>query len=265
MRIVSWNINALKAHEQAFRKAFNILKPDIFCLQETRVKEGQVSISFDGYKSYWNSADLHQYYGTAVYMRNEFHPLSIEFDWPLGDYGYQGRLMVIEFRNFYLVNSYWPFSAYSKDGYWLKYRLEWTEELEYRLKQLRKLNPSIIVCGDMNIVRRPEDAFDGKHIKRQGCFYPEEHASFEHFMEYSYLTDAYRALHPAPVLPSERGIYTTWSYSRDDVNRKNNQGFRIDYFLVEERTMGRVRDCLICDDITGSDHCPIVLDIDISI
>ena len=265
MRIVSWNINALRAHEKSFRKAMRDTQADIFCLQEIRVREDQMTISVKGYHSLMNPADASQYYGTGVFMRNDIHPLSVSFDFPLEGYDYQGRIIAMEFDNYVIINSYWPFSAYDKNWKWLKYRMEWNEHFQTFVHTFQARKP-VIICGDMNIVRESLDAFDGNAIKRAGCFYPEEHTAFDHLLETEHLVDSFRALHScaAPIdYRQNKGIFTTWSYSKDDYNRANNLGFRIDYFLVSEDLLPKIASSDILDDIHGSDHCPISLDIDL--
>lgn len=265
MRIVSWNINALRAHEKSFRKAMRDTQADIFCLQEIRVREDQMTFPVKGYHSLMNPADASQYYGTGVFMRNDIHPLSVSFDFPLEGYDYQGRIIAMEFDNYVIINSYWPFSAYDKNWKWLKYRMEWNEHFQTFVHTFQARKP-VIICGDMNIVRESLDAFDGKAIKRAGCFYPEEHTAFDHLLETEHLVDSFRALHPcaAPIdYHQNKGIFTTWSYFKDDYNRENNLGFRIDYFLVSEDLLPKIASSDILDDIHGSDHCPISLDIDL--
>lgn len=260
MDIVSWNINALRAHEEAFRKAIETLQPDVYCLQEIRIREDQMTFPVKGYHSYMNPADLSQYYGTAIYMRNEIHPLSLTFDQYQSEFGYEGRIIAAEFAAFYVVNSYWPFSLRSNDNKWLKHRLSWNSWFCGFIHSLQVKKP-VIICGDMNIVREPADAFDGKSVKKAGCFYPEEHEAFNRLLNEEKLVDVYRYLHPQIEDLGREGHYTTWSYSTDGVNRKNNEGFRIDYFLVSESLLPNVLSSDIHDDIYGSDHCPISLKI----
>jgi len=258
MKIVSWNINALRAHEDAFRKAIAALQPDVFCLQEIRVREDQRTFPAEGYHSIINPADMSQYYGTAMYFKNGLHPLSVTFDQYVSEFGYEGRIIAAEFPDYYIVNSYWPFSMRSADNKWLKHRLAWNKWLLAFIHQLQQKKP-VIICGDMNIVREPVDAFDGKSIKQVGCFYPEEHEAFDKLLHEEQLVEVYRHLHPLANTLGRNGRYSTWSYSKDNVNRKNNEGFRIDYFLASTCLIQHVTSSEIHEDIEGGDHCPISL------
>ena len=261
MRIVSWNINALRAHEEYFRKAIDDLKPDIFCLQEIKVREDQQTFPVKGYRSFMNPAEQSQFYGTGVFIKNSLHPLSILFDRNLPGYDYQGRVVATELQQFYVVNSYWPFSAYDKEGKWLKYRLVWCRQFQQFIHELQGKKP-VIICGDMNMVRESGDAFDGQAIKKAGCFYIEEHEAFDKLLQEERLVDSFRALHPLSIAQMKgSGDYTAWAYSKDDAQRKNNQGFRIDYFLLSECLMQSVSSSQILPDIQGSDHCPILLEL----
>lgn len=261
MKIASWNINALRAHESSFRKAMAELQPDIFCLQEIKVREDQQTFPVKGYHSIMNPADMSQFYGTGAFLRNDIRPLSITFDFRMDAYDYQGRLIAIELGNFYVVCSYWPFSAYQKDGYWLKYRIEWCKQLQDFVHELQEKKP-IVICGDMNMVHTSADAFDGKAIKKAGCFYPEEHEAFDQLLQDERLVDSYRALHPLLESNGRAGTYSAWAYSKGGEQRNNNEGFRIDYFLVSETLMPKVKSSEVLPDIEGSDHCPIMLEIE---
>lgn len=261
MKIISWNINSLRAHEQYFRRVITALQPDIFCLQEIKVREDQHTFPVMGYRSFMNPAEASQYYGTGMYVVNTIHPRSITFDPPLTGYDYQGRIIAAELNDLYVVNSYWPFSSYHKDSYWLTYRLRWNEYFQDFIHMLQEKKP-VILCGDMNMVRQDIDAFDGKAVKKVGCFYPEEHTAFEKLLQEEHLTDTYRYLHPVLEVEEGSGHYTAWAYSKDDVNRKSNQGFRIDYFLASDSLLPRILSSELLPEIYGSDHCPIILEID---
>ena len=232
------------------------LQPDVFCLQEIRVREDQRTFPVKGYHSIINSADMSQYYGTAMYFKNGIHPLSVTFDQYESEFGYEGRIIAAEFPCYYLVNSYWPFSMRSADNKWLKHRLAWNKWLLAFTHLLQQKKP-IIICGDINIVHEPVDAFDGKAFKRAGCFFPEEHEAFDRLLAEEKLIDTYRHLHPQEECLGRNGRYTTWSNSPDGVNRRNNEGFRIDYFLVSKTLMSSVSSSVIHDGLEGSDHCPI--------
>ena len=265
MRIVSWNINAFRAHESAFREAIRETQADIFCLQEIRIREDQMTFPVKGYHSFMNPATLSQYYGTAVFIRNDIHPFSITFDFPIEGYDYQGRIIAMEFENYVLINSYWPFSAADKEDKWLHYRLKWNHRFQAFVHAFQTRKP-VIICGDMNMVSQSADSFDGKAVRRAGCFYPEEHAAFDDLLREEHLVDSFRYLHPSATTNddhSAKGLFTEWAYAKEDDNRKNNLGFRIDYFLVSEGLLPAIVSSDILDDIHGSDHCPILLGVDL--
>ncbi len=253
MKIISWNINSLRAHEDAFRNVINELKPDVFCLQEIRVREDQRTFPVSGYISFMNPADNSGHYGTAVYIKREIHPRSIVFDFKMPSENYQGRIEALEFEDFTLVNTYWPFASLANGKRFLNYRIAWTHELEKFIHTIQK-NMPVIICGDMNMVRTEMDTWDNVATKNVGCFFPEEHQAFESLLSNEQLIDSYRHLHP-----NERK-YTVWGNSKNDITRKKNQGFRIDYFLVSESLRPRIHTSEILDDIWGSDHCPILLE-----
>jgi exodeoxyribonuclease-3 len=252
MKIISWNINSLLAHEMAFRNVIDQEQPDIFCLQEIRAREDQIAFRVEGYRSYLNPATLSRYYGTGVYIKNCVHPLSITFDPPVPGHDYEGRIEAIEFENFFLVNSYWPFSSTIE---FLQWRLEWNERFNSFIQSLRQRKP-VVICGDTNMVRGPLDTFDGKYIRKKPCFYPEEHEAFERFLEVQHLIDSYRYLHPDGTAQLE------WPYDKKNIYRKNRQGFRIDLFLVNEDLISNVSSSDVLEQYEGSDHCPISLSIE---
>lgn len=252
MKIISWNINSLRAHEMAFRNVIHQEQPDIFCLQEIRAREDQIAFRVEGYRSYLNPATLSRYYGTGVYIKNCVHPLSITFDPPVPGHDYEGRIEAIEFENFFLVNSYWPFSSTKE---FLQWRLEWNERFNSFIQSLRQRKP-VVICGDTNMVRGQLDAYDGKYIMKKPCFYPEEHDVFERFLKEQHLIDSYRYLHPDGIAQSE------WPYDKKNINRKNRHGFRIDLFLVNEDLISNVSSSDVLEQYEGSDHCPISLSIE---
>ncbi len=255
MKIASWNINALKAHETSFREAMTRLKPDIFCLQEIRVREYQATFPVAGYLSYMNPGDEKGYYGTGVYIRDGIHPLSLRFDEPMHGSQYHGNVIAVELDEYFVVCSYWPYSSKSNGVDFLPYRITWNEWFEGFIHKLQCEKP-VIICGDMNIVREEIDAFDGKIVKNAGCFYPAEHQKFDNLLINENLIDTYRELNPFGPK------FSTWPYSKDNQYRLNNEGFRIDYFLASAQLMPRIKSSEIHTDIMGSDHCPISLTIE---
>jgi exodeoxyribonuclease-3 len=254
MKIVSWNINALCAHKQYFRTALENMAPDIFCLQEIRCRESKVKIEIDGYKSVFNSADDSKYYGTAVFYRKE--PLNIIFDDDIDGQQHFGNIIAVEMDEFYVVCTYMPFSSTPE---FKNLRLKWCQYYQHFVHELQKKKP-VILTGDFNIVREDVDACDLKSVKNKPCYFPEEHVLFEKLIAEENLVDAYRALNPMDKehFDSKRkGIFSVWSYSYK--TRENNQGFRIDYFLMSESLMPNVISCACRDEFLGSDHCPIEL------
>lgn len=254
MKIISWNINALKKHQEAFQKVIEELQPDIFCLQEIRIREDQIDCRVEGYRCIMNPAHLSQFYGTGLYIRNDVRPKSITFDFDLKDSDYEGRIEAVELQDLVVINSYWPYSAQEKDGKWLKHRLAWTEEMIAFVKDIASKKP-VVICGDMNIVRHDADSYDHISVQRKGCFYPEEHEGFERLILEANLIDAYRTIHP------EGRKQTTWPNAKDNRYRMLHQGYRIDYFLVSSSLADKIIDSDILEDVEGSTNCPITLEL----
>lgn len=261
MKILSWNINSIRAHEQDFRKAMALVQPDICCVQEIRVREDQRTFPIKGYRSIMNPAEQSGNYGTGVFMKNSIRPRSVHFDFAWEGYDHQGRVLALEFDHFVLVNSYWPFSS---TKVWLERRIDWNKHFQHFLHDLQSRKP-IIVCGDMNIVNLDIDSFNLKAVKKAGCFFPEEHAAFDRLLNEEKLVDTYRELHPqsnATFDYKQKGIFSVWP---GDDYRNLGQGYRVDYFLVSQSLLPNVISSSIQDDIWGSDHCPIQLEIDIQL
>lgn len=252
MKIISWNINSLRAHEAAFRKVIRKEQPDIFCLQEIRAREDRIAFRVKGYKSYLNPATLSQYYGTGIFIKNDIHPLSITFDPPFPGHDYEGRIEATEFENFFLVNSYWPLSS---NPTFLQRRLDWNELFNSFIQSLRQRKP-VVICGDTNMVCGQLDTYDGKYIKKAPCFLPEEHEAFERLLKEQHLIDSYRHLHPDGTAQS------VWPNNKRKFFRKNHRGFRIDLFLVSEELISNVNSSDVLEQYEGSDHCPICLNIE---
>ena len=196
-----------------------------------------------------NPVALSQYYGTGVFIKDYLHPLSITFGPPVEGHDYEGRIEAIEFESFFLVNSYWPFSSTKK---FLQRRLEWNRLFNAFVQRLQQRKP-VIICGDTNMVRGPLDTFDGKYIKKAGCFYPEEHEAYERFLKEQHLIDSYRYLHPDGTAQSE------WPYDKKNAYRKKHYGFRIDHFLVSKDLIYKVGSSDVLEQYKGSDNCPICL------
>ena len=251
MKLVSWNVNGLRAVlGKNFLEVFNGLDADIFCLQENKCQQDQVSLDLPGYHQYFHSAERKGYSSTAVFSRKE--PISIMLDFEdNGIHPREGRVMTLEYDSFYLVNAYVPNSKEQLAR--LDYRMLWEEDL---LKHLNKLNESkpVIYCGDLNVAHEEIDIKNPAANHFSAGFSDQEREKMTQLLNSGY-TDTFRWLYPNTVR------YSWWSYRFNA--RANNAGWRIDYFIVSDRIRDKVTDSIIHDEITGSDHCPVELDIDI--
>lgn len=251
MKFISWNVNGLRAcNEKGFADAFRQLDADFFCLQETKMQAGQLDLQFEGYKSYWNYAEKKGYSGTAIYSRLE--PLSVVYGIGLDKHDKEGRVITLEFEKFYLITVYTPNSQDELRR--LDYRMEWDDEFRAYLKGLDGRKP-VVVCGDLNVAHREIDLKNPKTNRRNAGFTDEERAKFSELLE-SGFTDTFRYFYP-----DKEGVYSWWSYRFKA--REKNAGWRIDYFLVSDRLQDRLRGAGIHNEIFGSDHCPVEVDIDL--
>ncbi|MCD7720952.1 MAG: exodeoxyribonuclease III [Prevotellaceae bacterium] len=248
MRLVSWNVNGLRAVVQKnFSEAFLSLDADAFCLQETKLQEGQLDISFPGYQSYWNYAERKGYSGTAVFTRHE--PMSVRLGMGIPEHDHEGRLITLEYPSFYLVCCYTP---NSQDGLpRLPYRLQWEDDFRQYLLSLDKLKP-VILCGDLNVAHQEIDLKNPKTNRHNAGFTDEERGKMTELLESGFL-DTFRHFHP-----TLSGAYSWWSYRFKA--REKNAGWRIDYFLVSQRLAPQLRSASIHTEILGSDHCPVELE-----
>lgn len=249
MKFISWNVNGLRACcEKGFRESFKALDADFFCLQETKMQAGQLDIEFDGYKSWWNYADKKGYSGTAVFSRHE--PLSVSYGMGIDGHDHEGRIITLEMPEFYLVNVYTP---NSQDGLArLDYRMTWEDDFRNYLLGLEKSKP-VIVCGDLNVAHKEIDLKNPKTNRRNAGFTDEERGKFTELLGSGFI-DTFRHFYPDAT-----GIYSWWSYRFR--SREKNAGWRIDYFLVSEGLRNRLAGAGIHNEIFGSDHCPVELDI----
>ncbi len=249
MKLISWNVNGLRACEgKGFSDVFRELDADCFCLQETKMQQGQLDLEFEGYRSYWNYAEKKGYSGTAIYTRQE--PLSVSYGLGLEEHDHEGRVITLELEAFYLVCVYTP---NSQDGLRrLAYRMEWEEAFRAYLLLLDSKKP-VIVCGDMNVAHEEIDLKNPKTNHQNAGFTDEERQKFSTLLQ-SGFTDTFRLLHP------EEQVFSWWSYRFQA--RQKNVGWRIDYFLVSDRLRDCITDAKIHTDIMGSDHCPIELRIE---
>ena len=251
MKLISWNVNGLRAClGKGFMDYFSQQDADFFCLQETKMQPGQAEIPAPGYHEYWNSAEKKGYSGTAILARQE--PLSVAFGMGSELHDHEGRLITLEYDRFYLVTVYTPNSQRGLTR--LMDRLCWEEDFRLYLKRLDEKKP-VIVCGDMNVAHREIDLKNPKTNTENAGFTPQEREAMTKLLDAGFV-DTFRLLHPDVT-----GAYSWWSYMFNA--RANNAGWRIDYFLVSERIRDRVREARIDAQVMGSDHCPVVLDIDL--
>jgi exodeoxyribonuclease-3 len=252
MKFISWNVNGLRAcySKGHFEKAFNELDADFFCLQETKMQEGQLELSFVGYQSYWNSAEKKGYSGTAVFTRHQ--PLSVTFGMGIDMHDHEGRIITVEMEKFYLVNCYTPNSQDELKR--LDYRMVWEDDFRAYLKKLEETKP-VIVCGDLNVAHKEIDIKNPKTNRRNAGFTDEEREKMTILLD-SGMTDTYRFFYP-----DKEGVYSWWSYRFKA--REKNAGWRIDYFLTSKCLDDKLRGASIHTELYGSDHCPVELDIDI--
>lgn len=247
MKFVSWNVNGLRACiNKGFADFFKQVEADIFCIQETKLQPEQVEISFEGYHQYFNSAVRKGYSGTAVFTKEE--PLCISFDLGLEKHNDEGRVITLEYGEFYFVTVYTPNSQ--RELTRLAYRMEWEEDFRAYLMELDKKKP-VIVCGDMNVAHKEIDLKNPKTNTKNAGFTIEEREKMTKLLDSGFV-DSFRYLYP-----EETGAYTWWSYMFRA--REKNAGWRIDYFLVSDRLKERIEDNIIHKDVMGSDHCPVEL------
>ncbi|MBQ4355805.1 MAG: exodeoxyribonuclease III [Bacteroidales bacterium] len=246
MKFISWNVNGLRACAgKGFEEAFKTLDADFFCLQETKMQEGQLDMQFDGYESYWNYAEKKGYSGTAIYTRH--HPLRVDYGIGIDEHDHEGRVITLEMETFYLVTAYVP---NSQDGLRrLDYRMKWEDDFRAYLQRLDAVKP-VIVCGDLNVAHEEIDLKNPKTNRRNAGFTDEEREKFGLLLSAGF-TDTFRHLYP------EKVTYSWWSYRFRA--REKNAGWRIDYFLISNRLAPQLTDAVIHTDIMGSDHCPVEL------
>ena len=251
MKFISWNVNGLRACEgKGFRDIFNEFDADFFCLQETKLQEGQIDLQFPGYESYWDYAEKKGYSGTAIFTRHK--PLSVARGLGIDAHDHEGRAVTLEFEQFYLVTVYVP---NSQDGLRrLDYRMAWEDDFRAYLKSLDERKP-VVVCGDLNVAHKEIDLKNPKSNRRNAGFTDEEREKFSLLLEAGF-TDTFRYFYP-----DKEEIYSWWSYRFKA--REKNAGWRIDYFLASNRLQPQLRSAAIHTEIFGSDHCPVEVNIDL--
>ena len=249
MRFISWNVNGLRAaRTKGFDDIFLALSPDFFCLQETKIQPGQVDIAFDGYESYWCYAEKKGYSGTAIFTRRT--PLSVSYNLGVEEHDHEGRVVTLEYADFYLVCVYTP---NAQDGLKrIDYRMSWEDAFRDYLLALDAKKP-VVVCGDMNVAHEEIDLKNPKTNIGNAGFSYEERGKFTELLEAGF-TDTFRYLYP-----DRRDAYSWWSYRA--AARERNVGWRIDYFLVSDRLRDNIREAFILPEVMGSDHCPVGLDL----
>ena len=251
MKLISWNVNGLRAClKKGFAEAFDRLDADAFCIQETKMQPGQADFAPEGYTEYIYSAEKKGYSGTAVWTRQQ--PLWVNYGIGVEEHSHEGRAITLEYPGFYLVNVYVPNAQEGLKR--LDYRMRWEDDLRAYLKELDAKKP-VVYCGDLNVAHEEIDIKNPKTNRRNAGFTDEERAKMTELLGSGFV-DTFRALYPEVT-----GVYSWWSYRFNA--RKNNAGWRIDYFIVSERLRDKVAEAGIRTDVLGSDHCPVTLELDI--
>ena len=249
MKLISWNVNGLRAiYKKDFEKIFKEFDADIFCLQETKMQEGQLEVNFEGYEMYFNYAERKGYSGTAIFTK--IKPKNVTYGIRIEKHDNEGRAITLEFDEFFLVNCYTPNSG--RELARLDYRMEWEDAFRNYLKELDKVKP-VILCGDLNVAHKEIDLKNPKTNRKSAGFTDEERNKMTVLLENGF-TDTFRYLYP-----DKENAYTWWSYMGHA--REKNVGWRIDYFIVSNRFADKVKDSYIFSEIIGSDHCPVGIEI----
>ncbi len=251
MRFLSWNVNGLRACvKKGFEDVFWGMDADFFCLQETKLQPGQIELDLSGYEQFWCSAEKKGYSGTAIFAKHK--PLSVRYNLGIPEHDTEGRVITLEYPDFWLVTVYTPNAQNELKR--IDYRMQWEDAFRDYLTELDKEKP-VIVCGDLNVAHNEIDLKNPKTNIGNAGFSYEERGKFTELLEAGF-TDTFRHLYP-----DLEGAYSWWSYRFNA--RANNAGWRIDYFLVSDRLRDKINKAYICPEIEGSDHCPVGLDLDI--
>lgn len=247
MKFISWNVNGIRACvTKGFLDFFKEVDADIFCLQETKLQEGQIELDLEGYYQYWNYAVKKGYSGTAIFTKRK--PLSVNYGIQIEEHDNEGRVITLEFEDFYFVTVYTPNSQSELKR--LEYRMRWEEDFKTYLLKLENIKP-VIVCGDLNVAHKEIDLKNPKTNKKNAGFTNEERNKFTELLNAGFI-DTYRFFNPL-----KEGVYSWWSYRFNA--RKNNSGWRIDYFLSSKKIEDRLVSANIYTEVLGSDHCPVEL------
>ena len=249
MKLISWNVNGIRACiTKGFKEFFEAIDADIFCLQETKCQPEQIELEFEGYTSYWNSAEKKGYSGTAIFTKKK--PIKVTYGIGIEEHDKEGRIITLEFENFYLVTNYTPNAKRELER--LDYRMVWEDEIRKYLLELNKKKP-VIMCGDLNVAHEEIDLKNPKTNKGNAGFTDEERGKMTELLNSGFI-DSYRYLYP------EKMEYSWWSYMGHA--REKNVGWRIDYFIVSNDIKEKIKNATIYTKILGSDHCPIGLEIE---
>lgn len=247
MKIISWNVNGIRAcMNKGFEEFFKEQSADIFCVQETKCQKDQIDIKFEGYQSFWNSAEKKGYSGTAIFTKVK--PINVTYGIGKEEHDKEGRIITLEFEDFYLVNNYTPNSKRELER--LEYRQIWEDEIRKYLKKLNKIKP-VIMCGDLNVAHKEIDLKNPKTNRHNAGFTDEERQKMTELLDEGF-TDTFRYLYP-----EKENAYTWWSYMGKA--REKNVGWRIDYFIVSNDIRKKIQEATIYQEVLGSDHCPIGL------
>ena len=251
MRLISWNVNGLRAVcNKGFKDVFEDFNADIFCIQETKLQEGQIDLSFEGYKSYFNYAERKGYSGTAIYTKKQ--PINVTYGIGIEEHDKEGRVITLEFEEYYFIVCYTPNSG--RELVRLEYSQEWEDCFREYLKSLDKVKP-VILCGDLNVAHKEIDLKNPKTNRHSAGFTDEERNKMTLLLDSGFV-DTFRYLYP-----DKENAYTWWSYMFHA--REKNAGWRIDYFITSDRLKEKIEDSKIHANILGSDHCPVELEINI--
>lgn len=247
MKLISWNVNGIRACvKKGFLDYFNEQDADIFCIQETKLQEGQIDLNLEGYYQYWNYAKKKGYSGTAIFSKKK--PLSVSYGLNIEEHDQEGRIITLEFENFYMITVYTPNSQTELAR--LDYRMKWEDDFKAYLKDLN-IKKHVILCGDLNVAHKEIDLKNPKNNINNPGFTVFEREKLTNLLDEGFI-DSFRYLYP-----DKEFIYSWWSYRFNA--RKNNAGWRIDYFLTSDKLQDKIEDALIDTEILGSDHCPVIL------
>lgn len=251
IKLISWNVNGLRACcDKGFRDIFTQLDADFFCLQETKMQEGQLDLSFEGYTSYWNYAEKKGYSGTAIFTKHQ--PLQVTYGLGIDEHDHEGRIITLEMEKFFLVTVYTP---NSQDGLKrLDYRMTWDDDFRAYLQKLDQSKP-VLVCGDLNVAHKEIDLKNPKTNRMNAGFTDQEREKFQLLLDAGFI-DTFRYFYP-----EQTNIYSWWSYRFKA--REKNAGWRIDYFLASASLADKLKEAKIHTEIFGSDHCPVEVTVEI--